>query len=301
MERAELLDAIIELRHLQTLMSNFLSAPVDADRRVRTSFSLVETGRLSSHEDELGSGTHLQNMPTQLRGMFVADEGMTLVEADKKQGEAMIVAWLAEDESMKDVFRKGGDVHRINASYIFGKREEDVTAEERYLAKRMVHASNYLMGINTMAAYCNMLREEARAAQEAYFASFPKIRVWQNRVKEEVFKRRVLINPFGRRRIFFERLGDELWREALAFLPQSTLVDDVNRGLVEFFYKAEPEIQILHQGHDSVLVQCKHSDLSMTINLLKECFERPFLCGGDVLTIPVEIKRGDNWKEMIVC
>jgi len=298
MDRAELLDVIIELRHLYTLVSNFLEAPIDSDGRIRTSFSLVETGRLSSHQDEFGSGTHLQNVPPQLRRMFVADEGMVLIEADKKQGEAMIVAWLAEDEQMKEVFRRGGDVHRKNASYIFGKREEDVTEGERYLAKRMVHASNYMMGINTMAAYCGISKREAKEAQEAYFSAFPKIRVWQNRVREEVFRKRVLVNPFGRRRMFFERLGDELWREALAFLPQSTLVDDVNRSMVELFLRGEPRLQVLHQTHDAVLVQTRPEEVEWAVKLMKECLEQPFVCGGDILTIPVEVKVGRSWGEM---
>ena len=312
MDKSDLLDKILELRHINTILSNFINVDISKDSRLHTSFSLVETGRLSSHEDELGKGMHLQNIPgssqssseeevkfhTNVRKIFIADEGKVLIEADKKQGEAMIVAWLASELRMKEVFKSGGDIHRKNAGYIFRKSEDSVTSNERYLAKRMVHASNYGMGSDTMAAYCGMSRNEAQMAQKRYFEAFPNILSWQSKVRKEVKKTRVLTNPFGRRRVFFDRMGEDLFREAYAFVPQSTLVDDVNKGLIELFYKGEPRLEILTQTHDSVLVQVKLEDVSWAIKLMKNCLEQPFLCGGELLTVPVEIKVGENWGEM---
>ena len=310
MNKSELLDKILELRHIETLLSNFINVDIE-DERIYTSYSLVETGRLSSHEDELGRGSHLQNVPgsnvsteeekqfhVNVRKIFVADEGKVLIEADKKQGEVMIVAWLANELRMKEVFKSGGDIHRKNAGYIFRKSEDSVSSNERYLAKRMVHASNYGMGSDTMAAYCGMSKNEAQVAQKRYFEAFPNILSWQSKVREEVKKTRVLTNPFGRRRVFFDRMGEDLFREAYAFVPQSTLVDDVNKGLIELFYKGEPRLEILTQTHDSVLVQVKLEDVSWAIKLMKDCLEQPFLCGGELLTVPVEIKVGENWGEM---
>jgi len=293
----EILDNIIELRHIETLLSSFINGEVE-DGRVYTSFSLVETGRLSSHEDETGKGTHLQNIPPSVRKMFVADEGMILVEADKKQGEAMIVAWLANEHRMKEVFKSGGDIHKKNASYIFSKSELDVSYEERYIAKRMVHASNYGMGINTMSSYTGLSKKDALEAQKKYFNAFPSILSWQSKVREEVKKYRSLSNSFGRKRMFFDRIGDDLFREAYAFVPQSTLVDDVNRSMIQIFYMGEPRIQLLHQGHDSLLWQLSESDLEWGVKLIKENFELPFICGGDILKIPVEVKKGRSWGEM---
>ena len=135
-------------------------------------------------------------------------------------------------------------------------------------------------------------------AQKRYFEAFPNILSWQAKVRKEVKKTRVLTNPFGRRRVFFDRMGEDLFREAYAFVPQSTLVDDVNKGLIELFYKGEPGLEILTQTHDSVLVQVKLEDVSWAIKLMKDCLEQPFLCGGELLTVPVEIKAGENWGEM---
>jgi DNA polymerase I-like protein with 3'-5' exonuclease and polymerase domains len=298
-ETAErILDSIIELRRIKTLISSFIDVKIDADERLRTSFSFIETGRLSSHEDELGEGTHLQNVPPQVRKMFVADPGMMLVEADKKQGEAMIVAWLAGEERQKEVFRSGGDIHEFNAKNL---------GTDRQFAKTRTHGWNYGLGRHKKKV---MTHEDK--AREKYFQAYPRIERWQKEVIGEVAKYRRLVNPFGRRRLFFGRVEWELdefkhpirpkfnetMTEAIAYLPQSTLVDDVNRGLIEFFYRGEPHLQILHQGHDSVLWQTKKDFVRWSVKLAKECFERKFVCGGDVLVIPIEIKVGNNWKEM---
>jgi len=289
----EILDNIIELRHIETLLSSFINEEVE-DGRVYTSFSLVETGRLSSHEDETGKGTHLQNIPPSVRKMFVADEGMILVEADKKQGEAMIVAWLAEEEKLKEAFKRGEDIHEFNAKNL---------GKDRKYAKSRTHGWNYLLG----AVKPKKVITEDCEAREKYFRTYPKIKLWQDKVIKEVYKTRRLINSFGRRRMFFERAEYEkdksikigaLAREAVAFLGQSTLVDDVNRSMIQIFYMGEPRIQLLHQGHDSLLWQLSESDLEWGVKLIKENFELPFICGGDILKIPVEVKKGRSWGEM---
>jgi len=149
-------------------------------------------------------------------------------------------------------------------------------------------------------------------AREKYFQTYPRLESWQRSVIQEVAKYRKLTNPFGRKRIFFGRVEWELdefrkpirpkfnetMTEAIAFLGQSTLVDDVNRGMIELFHRGERRLMILHQGHDSVLWQAKPEDVEWSVRVGRECLEKKFVCGGDVLTIPVEAKVGENWGEM---
>jgi len=305
---SEVLSDILEFRRLSTLEDNFMKAEVAPDR-FHTSFSFTETGRLSSHESELEEGTHLQNVPPSVRRIFIADEGMTLVEVDKSQAEARVVAWLSGDERMKEVFRSGGDIHKRVASMIFGKREEDVTSEERSLAKRMVHATNYCQGTNTMAEFCGVSVGEARKLRERYFATFPGVLRWQRRVAETLMKRgRTLLNPFGRRRLFLGRMAvnretgepelNDTVREAIAFLPQSTVVDDVNMGMTDLFYMMEGEMEVLHQVHDSILVQVKDEVVEEWVRRVKRVMEREIWVEGERVVIPVEVKVGKNWGEM---
>ena len=87
-------------------------------------------------------------------------------------------------------------------------------------------------------------------------------------------------------------------REMYAFIPQSTLVDDVNRAMIELFYRGELRLQLLDQGHDSLLWQVKTEDVEWSISLAREVMQRPFICGDDLLRIPIEVKVGENWGEM---
>ncbi len=312
MESKEILSKIMELRHIESVISNFIEIDLSEEGRAHTSYSILETGRLGSGESELGRGTHLQNVPGEkpptpesapyhvnVRKMFTADEGMELVEVDKSQGENRIVAWLAGEERQKEVFRKGGDIHQFNA---------DNLKTNRQYAKTRTHGWNYGLGKRK-----KKVETEEDRARLKYFQTFPKIAQWHEQVLWEVAKKRVLVNPFGRRRMFFGRVEwefdfvtkkpvkpifNETIGEALAFLGQSTLVDDVNRGLIELFYRGEPWLQLLHHGHDSILGQTWKAKVPEALQLMKECMEKEFLCGDDLLVIPVECMRGEIWGEM---
>ncbi len=300
MNKVETLDKIIELRHIETLISSFVNTELDSESRVHTSFSLKETGRLASSEDELGRGTHLQNIPGEtardeesekyhvnIRKMYIADEGKVLIEADKKQGENRIVAWLAEETRMKEAFLRGLDFHLENAKRIFNTQSPSMS--QRSFAKTRTHGWDYLL---------QPKNEAERVAREAYFNAYPRLKLWQDRVSREVAQVHKLTNPFGRVRSFFDKSGPKLYQEAIAFLPQSTLVDDVNRSMIELFYRGEPYLELLHQLHDSLLWQVKPEFLKWAVSLIKEFMQLPFICGGSILTIPVEIKVGKNWGEM---
>ncbi len=300
MNKLDILDKIIELRHTETLINSFINIEVDANSRVHTSYKLLETGRLASSEDELGRGTHLQNIPgptardeesekyhVNIRRMYIADEGKVLIEADKKQGENRIVAWLAEETQMKEAFVKGLDFHMENAKRIF--KTPTPSASQRQFAKTRTHGWDYLLQAKN---------DQERVARDAYFNAYPRLRLWQERVSREVSKSRRLTNPFGRTRLFFDKVGPKLFQEAIAFLPQSTLVDDVNRSMIELFYRGEPYLELLTQTHDSLLWQVKPNLVKWAVKLIKEFMQIPFICGGEQLTIPVEIKVGKNWGEI---
>jgi DNA polymerase-1 len=300
LNKTEILDKIIELRHIESLISSYLDLEVDSENRVHTSFSLKETGRLASSEDELGRGTHLQNIPgatardeeaeryhVNIRRMYIADEGKVLVEADKKQGENRIVAWLAEETQMKAAFAKGLDFHLENAKRIF--KTQSPSASQRQFAKTRTHGWDYLLQAKN---------ETERVAREAYFNAYPRLKLWQERVSREVAQSHKLTNPFGRVRLFFDKVGAKLYQEAIAFLPQSTLVDDVNRSMIEIFYRSEPYLELLHQCHDSLLFQVKESLVKWAVKLILEFMQLPFICGGEILIIPIEVKVGKSWGEM---
>jgi uracil-DNA glycosylase family 4 len=136
------IELVREIRAKNKIVSTYLEVKLDPDGRVRCSYNLAgtETGRLSSSQTVTGTGMNLQNVPEEVKHLFLADEGMVLINADLSQAEARIVAYVSWEQRLIDIFNNGGDVHRRNAANIFRKPESEVTANERQLAKRVIHA-----------------------------------------------------------------------------------------------------------------------------------------------------------------
>lgn len=291
---------ILEIRATRKVVSTYLKAEVDEDGRMRASFLIggTETGRLASSENPYGTGTNLQNVPHgDVRKLFVPDEGKVFVSADLSQAEARVVAYLAKEERLIALFEAGGDVHRKTASAIFGKPEEAVVEEERQLAKRVVHASNYGMGPRKFAQVAGVGEKEARQLLDRYFANFPRIKMWHLQVEDQLRKTRVLRTPMGRVRQFLAAWNDDLIREAFAYVPQSTVSDLLNEGLLALTQSDLPA-ELLLQVHDSVVVQCLEADVERVEEGLCRLLTRPMEVNGRRVVIPVGVKVGRNWDEV---
>lgn len=299
----EAIQTVIKIREKSKILGTYLDVKLDEDKRIRCGYLITgtETGRLSSRATARGTGTNLQNIPPGvIRTLFVPDDGKVFINADLSQAEARVVAYLANESRLINVFAQGGDIHRKNAANIFGVTEADVTDNQRQLAKRVVHASNYGMGPLTFAKTAGIPAADAKRLLNQYFATYPGIANWQNALKAEVQKKRYLITPLGRKRIFYNQWAESLYKEGLAYIPQSTVADIVNQGLVELWRRrGEVEgLDILLQVHDSILIQVPKEALQKGKELIKACLTRPIEINGKVLIIPVDLKFGENWEDL---
>ena len=215
---------IQDIRGVSKLLSTYVKAPLDKDGRIRCSYVIAgtDTGRLSSRESVFETGTNLQNIPRSelIRSLFIPDPGHLMVNADLSQAEARVVAYLSREERLQTVFEQGGDVHRKNASMIFQKGLSQITENERYIGKMLVHAANYIIGARKFAREVGTTENKAREFLNSYYAQYPRIRRWHDEVQEQLRKTRTLTTPLGRKRMFFGRWGDDMLRAAVAYIPQ---------------------------------------------------------------------------------
>ena len=295
-------DLILSIRKNRKLLGTYLT---DEGERIRCSYVIggTKTGRLSSRESLFGGGTNLQNIPRGVcRRMFIPDEGKVFIESDLSQAEARVVAYLSGEDKLIELFEKGGDIHRQVAGWIYGKDTESVRKEERELSKRLVHASNYGIGTRTFAHHSGVSEGEARMLLQKYFDTFPHIKAWQLSIQAQLGKRRVMETPMGRKRMFFGRWGDQLFREAYSYVPQSTVADVLNYALIRFHnIQKEKEwhrAEVMLQVHDSFVVQCDVGTERLVIEEMRKAFNIPLTVGKYRFVIPVEIKMGRNWDEM---
>lgn len=262
------LDAIFRVRKARKFLSSYLTGTVSADGRLRTSFNPVgtESGRWSASKFLITEGVNLQTIPPKWKSCIIADPGMLLWMADYSQIEARFVAAFAGDEDQLTLFASGGDIHRLNASRLFGIPIEEVTDEQRYIAKQCVHALNYGIGPQTLMETVNLRGEainfsislrEAKKIREVYLEAFPAIVQWQEAVWETVQRTRKLTNPYGTTRIFTGPLRGpdaiHTKKEALAFLPQSTVPDLINLALLDLWENPPcPDFTVVLQIHDAL-------------------------------------------------
>ena len=157
----------------------------------------AETGRMACKRP------NLQNLPRDpsYRACFRAAEGKVLIKADYEQIELRIAAEMAPDARMKAVFADGKDLHAITASHLLGR--EDISSEERQLAKAVNFGLIYGMGARALAdtARTNfgvaLEENEAKDLRKKYFEAYSGIRGW-HRVQGAKQETRTVL---GRRRL----------------------------------------------------------------------------------------------------
>lgn len=297
------LELISKISSLRTSLSTIYNPDkVDPDGRMRTEWVITgtETGRLASRENLQGRGCNMQNLPKSCRDMFIADEGCSFIIADMSQVEARFVAWFSGDPVYKGMFKSGKDIHKQVAGWIFKIDPSMVTPTERQKAKATAHGTPYGMGAKNVAQLYNIPVQEATWLQQQFFQMFPMVKThYQAGIQEQLRQSRTITNPHGRRRIFFGWWGEELFREAYASLPQGSAADTLNKALTRAYYRFPPEADVtpLIQVHDEWVIQVRDEYVNECAYILKEEVERPILVNQDMLSIPLDVNIGKNWKD----
>jgi DNA polymerase-1 len=308
-----LLMTILKIRQRRKLIETYLDVAIDSDGRMRCSFDITGTrsGRLSSRASIYGSGTNLQNIPENLREMFIADPGMVFIYRDFSQAEARVVAALANDRYLLELFADPSrDIHKETAAKIFGIPLDQVTDVQRYLGKKVRHAVNYGMDARRFVEVVNKDAEEtgititeslARKVIDGFWLLHPNHKsVYWATVDKELRYSRTLTTPFGRKRTFFSRMDDKLSREGYSYIPQSTIGWLCNEAVANIYERvqisrADLRAQLMLQVHDSILVQCPKEHVREVNDLMTECMTIPFECNGHQILIPTDSKVGYNW------
>ncbi|MEA5042863.1 MAG: DNA polymerase I [Oscillibacter ruminantium] len=303
-----IVDAVLEYRQLTKLKSTYadgLLKALDPDGRVRTSFQMTvtATGRLSSTEP------NLQNIPTrtdlgsEIRKMFVPDNGNVLVDADYSQIELRLLAHISGDEGMRAAFLSGGDFHAETASKVFGVAREDVTHEMRRRAKAVNFGIVYGISPFSLSQDIGVTQKEAKAYMDAYFATFPGVRAYMDAVVEKAKADGYVETLYHRRRDLPELTASNFnlrsfgERVALNMPIQGTAADIMKLAMIAVWkrLKAErPQAKLVLQVHDELIVECPKEDAPAVSQLLAEEMEHVA-----ALSVPLtaDAHWGRNWLE----
>ena len=143
----------------------------------------AHTGRWGG-DDKL----NLQNLPrnSMLKYSIIAPDGYVILDSDSSQIEARTLAWLAGQDDLVQAFEDGEDVYKIMASAIYGKPQNEITKDERFVGKTTILGAGYGMGAAKFKAQLKTFGvdielDEAKRIIDTYRQTYPEIpKLWRS-------------------------------------------------------------------------------------------------------------------------
>jgi len=268
--------------------------------RVHTTYNqaLTTTGRLSS------VNPNLQNIPIRtaegrrIRKAFVAKPDHVLVSADYSQIELRILAHISKDKGLTEAFNQGHDVHSKTAAEVFSVGLEDVTSDQRRVAKAVNFGIAYGQGAYGLAEALGVSRKEGKGFIESYFSKFGGVKDYIDSTIELAKADLYTETLLGRRRDLpelessnkmLQKFGE---RAAINAPIQGTASDLIKLAMIEVVKKVESKL--LLQVHDELIFEVHKDKLEKETAIIKEVMETIY-----ILDVPliVGIDQGLNWDD----
>jgi DNA polymerase-1 len=304
----EIVPLIEEWRELTKLKSTYLDAfpeLIGLDGRLRTTFNQVAaaTGRLSSNNP------NLQNIPIrtergrEIRACFVAEEGCRLVSVDYSQVELRLLAHIAGEEVLKEIFRRGEDVHTATAAWILGAEGQKVDPGTRSKAKMVNYGIVYGLSAYGLADRLQIPQAEAQEFIDRYLERFPAVKAFIEQTIERATDEGFVATEFGRIRRIPElrarnrqtrMLGERL---AVNMVIQGTAADIMKVAMINStraLREAGSNTRLVLQIHDELLFEAPEVEVEQATEIV--CRE---MSNAFEMDPPLEVDAGSgpNWLE----
>ena len=305
-------DQILEYRQVSKLKSTYVDALPDmlnpATGRVHTSFNQTgsATGRMSSSDPNLQNIPIRTEMGRQVRKAFVAEGApeKLLFSADYSQIELRVLAHISQDPGLLEAFQRGEDIHSSTASLMFEVPLNEVVSDQRRIAKVLNFGVIYGLSAHGISQQTGFSREEGASFIEAYFAKYPGISDYLERVKVQARAEQYVETLLGRRRYlpdinspnFNVRGGAE--RMAINMPIQGTAADIMKLAMIRVQNRLDEDgltTKMLLQVHDELVFETPKEELGALKDLVFD--EMPAAMNLDV-TLKVDTKWGETWGDM---
>ncbi len=325
-----IIDEISNFRELTKLQNTYIDVlPGLVNKktnRIHSHFNqtVAATGRLSSSDPNMQNIPIRSELGREIRKAFVSEPGNTLISADYSQIELRIVASLAQDKRMIEIFNKDEDIHKATAAAINNVPLSEVTKEMRYAAKEVNFGVLYGMGPYGLSWRTGISQAEAKDFIRKYFEAFSGVREYIDRTLAFTKKEGYCETLFGRRRYLPElnagnfQLRAAAERMAVNHPIQGTAADLMKMAMIEVYHaiklrqgwtpplgggkkiknsehKSLSQAKLILQVHDELVLEVKKELAEEVANLVKNIME-------NVVTLRVPVKVGisinRSWGEM---
>ena len=299
--------AVEEWRELTKLLNTYLDPLphyIDARTgRLHTTFNqlVASTGRLSSNNPNLQNIPIRTELGAEIRACFVAEDGAQLVVADYSQIELRLMASFSQEPALIDAYHRGEDVHRVTAAAVAGIPVEEVTKQQRDRAKATNFGIMYGLSAFGLSEQVEIPQDEARAFIEAYFAKYPRVKEFRERVIAQAVQDGYVTTLYGRRRALPElrssRYNERSLGERLAVntILQGTAADVIKMAMVRMDGELEERglaARLVLQVHDELVVEAPEAEVEAVKPLMRAAMCE--VCEIDP-AMEVEIGSGGDW------
>ena len=300
-----IIEKILQYREYQKLLSTYINPLLKLskkDARIHTNFiqTGTTTGRISSKEP------NLQNIPTRteigrsIRSAFIARDGYKLVSIDYSQIELRLLAHFSNDETLKEAFINGEDIHTATAIKLFGEKE---AKEKRNFAKSINYGLLYGMGSQKLSKELGISLKEAKEIKDAYFDTFPTVREYLETIKRSAKEKGFVETLLGRRRVFdYENANGmeraKIDRDSVNTVFQGSAADLIKLSMLEIDSMIREEglrAFMLLQIHDELIFEIEESITQEIAKKFAYTMENIY-----PLNVPLKcsISIGDRWDEL---
>ncbi len=303
-----IIEKILEYRSLTKLYTTYIEGlikEIQSDNKIHTIYNqaLTRTGRLSSQEP------NLQNIPARdeygklIRKAFIPSEDSVIMSGDYSQIELRILSSIAQVESLINAFNNDLDIHAKTASDIFKKDINEITSQERRVAKAVNFGIIYGISSYGLSENLNIPTYEAKGFIDNYLNTYPGIKEYMDKTIKQAHELGYVKTLFNRIRIIPELQNKNYMirqageRMALNTPIQGTSADIIKKAMVEVhrkFKEKNLKSKMILQIHDELVIDTKKDELEEIKTILKEIMENTYK-----LSVPlkVDINIGDNLYE----
>lgn len=271
-----IINDILEYRQLAKLQSTYvegLQKVISNDKRIHTRFNqtLAQTGRLSSVDP------NLQNIPIRLeegrkirKAFKPSSEDSVILSADYSQIELRVLAHITQDDSLKEAFIHGQDIHTATARKVFGVEAEEVTDLMRRQAKAVNFGIVYGISDYGLSQSLNITRKEAKIFIDDYLASFPGVKQYMSDIVKDAKANGYVETLLHRRRYIPDitsrnfNLRGFAERTAMNTPIQGSAADIIKLAMVEFDKQVQHtsyKAKLLLQVHDELIFEVPKSEV----------------------------------------
>lgn len=299
---------ILEYRGLTKLKSTYadgLANYIGEDGRIHTTFNqtITATGRISSTEPNLQNIPMRMELGRRIRKVFVPREGYLLMDADYSQIELRVLAHMSGDEQLIEAYRMDEDIHRITASKVFHTPFEEVTDLQRRNAKAVNFGIVYGISSFGLSQDLSISRKEAAEYIEQYFATYPKVKEFLDKLVADAKEKGYVTTMFHRRRPipelsssnFMQRSFGE--RVAMNSPIQGTAADIIKIAMIKVWRAlrdAGLQSRLILQVHDELVIETLREEETQVRQILEENMKS---AADLAVSLEVDLHTGENWYE----